>query len=160
MCQYFEDTHQLEIITEEIAEYIAKLESIIPQDDDFSVGDPLLAKSTTDDTWFRAEILYVNAKEQTATVEYVDCGTIDRISLIDALPIPPDLALLQKQAVTYTLCKPSGGKYTVWTKESLAEFEDLANFVEYIPATIQSMDGDIKISVQSGPLGKFLKGLK
>ena len=140
-CQFYDDIPQLKALMEEIAAYVASLDTLVPAKSR-SVGVPLLAKFSEDKVWYRAEVLTPEDSEGKVQVLYVDYGNTEAVSSADTLPIPQHFAELRRQVATYCLGSTSGDVREEWPDEAFTKFEELALASDCLTATVLEHRGD------------------
>ena len=103
ICQLYDNLPQLDVLMDKIAAYVASLEPAANSDNFTRPGDPILAKFSEDQLWYRAQVLHSGNGEEDIEVLFVDYGNTGFVSVQDTLAIPHHFTSLHKQAITCQL---------------------------------------------------------
>ncbi len=157
-CQLKDDIPKLDALMEEIAEFMSVLES--PSSPPrFGVGDPLLARFSEDQLWYRAEILDHN--ENVVEVLFVDYGNSEVVPVADTAILPQKFTTFRKQAATYKLVTKSGIMFEQWPDGAFAKFEELVKDCQDLVATVVSPEEDcIAVALKSDACLDFAESIQ
>ena len=155
LCQYSDDIIELEFLMREIKGYMASLESV-DSIKNFMVGDPVIAKYSKDETWYRGLILSHDVIHKTVEVLFVDRGNVECVPTADTMAIPPKFTALKRQIINCRLGTISGKTLEQWPNEAFVKFEELTMNCEGLSATIiESGTDPVVVSLKSDTCSDF-----
>lgn len=159
-CQFKDDISKLDALMEEIAQYVT-LSQLQNPPSSFRVGDPLLAKYSKDQLWYRAEVLGHDDSKDCVEVLFVDYGNSEVLSVVDTVVIPQQFMALRKQVATYRLVTNSGVVLEQWPDHAFAKFEELMASCEGVVATVKDPEGSyIAVTLKSDACPDFAESIQ
>lgn len=158
-CQFQDDISKLYALMEEIAEYVSP--QLLNPPSRFRVGDPLLAKFSKDQLWYRAEVLGYDDSKDCVEVLFVDYGNSEVLPVADTAVIPQHFMTLKKQAATYRLVTNSGVVLEQWPDHAFAKFEELMENCEGVVATVKDLEGNyVAVALTSDACMDFAESIQ
>ncbi len=147
ICQYFDDALKLEILMSELEGHVTSLESSDPPNE-YHVGDPIIAKYSKDELWYRGQVLSDDLTEGSIDVLFIDYGNIEPVHVMDLRPIIPEFTVLRKQAINCRLSTISGTTPDNWSDDAFVKFELTMNCECMVGSVVDVGEDGVVVSLR------------
>ena len=130
-----------------------------------SPGQLILARLSTDLTWYRAQVVTFEPAGSSGSAEVllVDYGRCERLPLTNIRKLPEGFITLPKQAITCSLTgvKPAVEEDSKWRPEAMEKLKELSGGSEFMTATVVRVSeaNIVEVSLRSGTCEDFSKAL-
>ena len=162
-CQQHSKTKLLQTLLADIDCTASGTSTSLEQPVSLLPGDCVLALSSADKKWYRAQVVSFNPSSDLAEVLFVDYGHCHAVPRENVKVLPKDFVTLPKQSITCSLSgvKPAVDEDCKWNPAALQKLEQLAAESEFMTASVKSVSeaNIIEVSLSSDTCEDFSKAL-